>query len=341
MTDITQNYQIKYSEKWGSYLQQEASRLEKYVTVESGLSGKMVAFDQYGLLSFNEKTERMQATTLDEAPTTRRVVYPKIFTKAVGFDEFDAKKLANIDIPVSKTIEGLRAAAGRCMDSVMLEGFLGTCYVGENGTEAVSFDPNQVIAEDYVESGTAVSNNLTVGKLRKALSMLQKAEAWNEERRAYGDELVLACSSSQIAALLREPEVGSFDYNTARALVEGKVDTFLLNEVEGADMTGETEPDCILDCMLERWPHCHIVLTLGADGAMYADSTQRIHQEAFRVQAVDTTAAGDTFTGYFLHAMLEGKDPAFALREASLASSIAVSRPGAAASVPLLNEVRG
>ncbi len=227
MTDITQNYQIKYSEKWGSYLQQEASRLEKYVTVESGLSGKMVAFDQYGLLSFNEKTERMQATTLDEAPTTRRVVYPKIFTKAVGFDEFDAKKLANIDIPVSKTIEGLRAAAGRCMDSVMLEGFLGTCYVGENGTEAVPFDPNQVIAEDYVESGTALSNNLTVGKLRKALSMLQKAEAWNEERRAYGDELVLACSSAQIAALLREPEVGSFDYNTARALVEGKVDTFL------------------------------------------------------------------------------------------------------------------
>ena len=120
----------------------------------------------------------------------------------------------------------------------------------------------------------------------------------------------------------------------------GKVDTFLLNEVEGADMTGETEPDLILDCMLERWPHCHIVLTLGADGAMYADSTQRIHQEAFRVQAVDTTAAGDTFTGYFLHAMLEGKDPAFALREASLASAIAVSRPGAAASIPLLSEVR-
>lgn len=121
----------------------------------------------------------------------------------------------------------------------------------------------------------------------------------------------------------------------------GKVDTFLLNEVEGADMTGETDPDRILDCMLKRWPYCHIVLTLGADGAMYADSTQRIHQEAFRVQAVDTTAAGDTFTGYFLHAMLEGKDPAFALREASLAASIAVSRPGAAASVPLLNEVRG
>ncbi len=227
MADIIQNYQIKYSEKWGTHLQQEASRLEKYVTVESGLSGKMVAFDQYGLLSFSEKTTRMQATTLDEAPTTRRVLYPKIFTKAVGFDEFDAKKLANIDIPVSKTIEGLRAAAGRCMDQVMLNGFMNTCYMGENGTDAVEFDENQVVDTDYVESGSAVDTNLTLGKLRKTLAMLQKAEAWNEERRSYGDELVLACSSSQISALLKEPEVGSFDFNTARALVEGKVDSFL------------------------------------------------------------------------------------------------------------------
>lgn len=226
-TDITQNYQIKYSEKWGVLLQQETSRLEKYVTVESGLSGKAVAFDQYGLLTFNEKTTRMQATTLDEAPTVRRMMYPKIFTKAVGFDEFDAKKLANIDVPVSKTIEGLRAAAGRCMDQVMINGFLGTCYIGENGTDPVDFKDSQIIDHDYVESGTAVATDLTLGKLRKALSMLQKAEAWNEERRAYGDELVLACTSSQIAALLKEPEVGSFDYNTARALVEGKIDSFL------------------------------------------------------------------------------------------------------------------
>ncbi len=227
MADITQNYQIKYSEKWGSYLQQEASRLEKYVTVESGLSGKMVAFDQYGLLSFTEKTDRLQTTVLDEAPTSRRVIYPKIYTKAIGFDEFDAKQLANIDVPVSKTIEGLRAAAGRCMDKVMLDAFLGTCYVGENGTVAVPFDNNQIIDVDYTESGSASNSSLTLAKLRKALAMLQKAEAWNEERRAYGDELVLACSSSQIAALLREPEVGSFDYNTVRALVEGKIDSFL------------------------------------------------------------------------------------------------------------------
>lgn len=227
MADIEQNYQIKYSEKWGSYLQQEASRLDKYVTVETGLTGRMVALDQYGLVSFAEKNNRMGMTTLSEAPTTRRVMYPRLFTKAIGFDEFDAKKLAQIDVPVSKTIEGLRAAAGRCMDQVMIDAFLGTNYTGENGTTAVEFSSSQIVAEDYVESGTAADSNLTVAKLRKTLAMLQKSEAWNDERRAYGDELVLACTSSQITALLQEPEVSSYDYNTVRALVEGKVDTFL------------------------------------------------------------------------------------------------------------------
>ena len=227
MADIENNYQIKYSEKWGSYLQQEISRLDKYVTVESGLSGKMAVFDQYGLLSFTEKTTRMQSTVPDEAPTYRRVMYPKIFTKAVGFDEFDAKKLANIDVPVSKTIESLRAAAGRCMDKVMIDAFLGVNYIGENGTGSVSLSAAQTVEEDFVESGSAVESNLTVGKLRRALTMLQKNEAWSDERRAYGDELVLACSSSQINALLQQQEVSSFDYNAVRALAEGRLDSFM------------------------------------------------------------------------------------------------------------------
>ena len=225
--DIEQNYQVKYSEKWGSYLQQEASRLDKYVTVETGLTGRMVTFDQYGTVTFDEKTSRMAKTTLSEAPTTRRVMHPHTFTKAIGFDEFDAKKLGNIDVPVSKTIEALRYAAGRCMDSVMLDQFFGTNYTGENGTTSVTFPKTQEIAKDYVENGAPAASNLTVAKLRQALYMLQKKEAWNESRRAYGDELVLACTSSQIKALLSEPEVGSFDYNSARALVEGKVDTFM------------------------------------------------------------------------------------------------------------------
>ena len=118
------------------------------------------------------------------------------------------------------------------------------------------------------------------------------------------------------------------------------VDYLLLNEVEGHDLTGCTDPDAILDALLASYPACRMVLTLGADGSVYADSTQRVRQAIFPVKAVDTTAAGDTFTGYFLQGILSGASPAEALRRASRAASIAVSRPGASASIPTADEVQ-
>ena len=63
------------------------------------------------------------------------------------------------------------------------------------------------------------------------------------------------------------------------------------------------------------------------------------HQDIFPVKAVDTTAAGDTFTGYFLASVIEGRSIPEALRTAALASSIAVSRPGASSSIPRREEI--
>lgn len=96
----------------------------------------------------------------------------------------------------------------------------------------------------------------------------------------------------------------------------------------------------MLDEMLRRYPACHIVLTLGEEGAVYADASTRIHQQAVKANAVDTTAAGDTFTGYFIHALLQGEAIAPALNTAAHASSITVSRPGAGRSIPTMEEVR-
>lgn len=118
-----------------------------------------------------------------------------------------------------------------------------------------------------------------------------------------------------------------------------KVEWLILNEIEGSDITGQSEPEAILTELLCRYPQCHMVLTLGAQGSVYADATQRVHQAAIITDAVDTTAAGDTFTGFFIHAMLQGKPIPEALQIASYASSIAVSRPGASRSVPYREEV--
>lgn len=118
-----------------------------------------------------------------------------------------------------------------------------------------------------------------------------------------------------------------------------KISLFMVNEVEGEQITGAVEPGAILDGIGRKYPNAKTVLTLGGDGAVYQDGGERIWQKAFTAEVVDTTAAGDTFAGYYLAGFIEGKTPAEALRMASFAASLAVSRAGATNSIPLRDEV--
>lgn len=118
-----------------------------------------------------------------------------------------------------------------------------------------------------------------------------------------------------------------------------KVSLFLLNEVEGEQMTGSADPDEILVRLAKLYPNASFVLTLGSNGAVFSDGTEKYFQDIFKVKAVDTTAAGDTFTGYFIAGLIEGMPVPEILWMSAKASSIAVSRPGAAPSVPTREEV--
>ena len=82
-----------------------------------------------------------------------------------------------------------------------------------------------------------------------------------------------------------------------------------------------------------------VVLTVGGEGALYRKGGVLLRQRAYPVKVVDTTAAGDTFTGYFLAGMIRGFDPGKCLRCASMAAALAVSREGASASIPTWREV--
>ncbi len=117
------------------------------------------------------------------------------------------------------------------------------------------------------------------------------------------------------------------------------IDWLIINETEGKGMSGKTHPDDIVEELLSRYKDIKIVLTLGKDGAMYADKSCRYVQPIINAPVVDTTGAGDTFTGYFFTAVFSGKTPKDALLIASAASSIAVSRKGAAPSIPTMDEV--
>ncbi len=118
-----------------------------------------------------------------------------------------------------------------------------------------------------------------------------------------------------------------------------QVSMFIVNELEGQALTGESAPEQILDVMREGYPAAAVILTLGEAGAWYADAHRRIHQASRKVVAVDTTGAGDTFTGFFLAAWVTGAEPAECLARGCAAAAICVTRPGAASSIPEASEV--
>ncbi|MBQ7378486.1 MAG: ribokinase [Clostridia bacterium] len=162
-----------------------------------------------------------------------------------------------------------------------------------------------------------------------------------------GDWLVLQNEISSLPYLIERAKAkgmtvvlnpSPFDLSLVAAGLD-QVDYVLLNETEGKQLTGYDAPANILNAIRATYPSLKVVLTLGKDGCIYDDGAQRIAHGIYAVTAVDTTAAGDTFTGFFIGAISKGATPADAIRRASAASAIAVSRPGAAPSVPTADEV--
>ena len=180
---------------------------------------------------------------------------------------------------------------------------------------------NQMLTPEYVDSVLADFAAGDILLLQNEVNMLPYIVD-----KAYEKGMQIALNPSPFNEKLREVDMG-------------KIAIFLLNEVEGFQVTGVTEPDAIIAKLLEMYPHAKIVLTLGKDGAVYADAQQKHFQPIFPVKAVDTTAAGDTFTGYFLACLCEGMEIPEVLKRSAKASSIAVSRPGAVPSVPWRKEV--
>lgn len=118
-----------------------------------------------------------------------------------------------------------------------------------------------------------------------------------------------------------------------------KVSLFLMNEDEGRRITGRQESGEILEEMERRYPGAEVVLTLGERGSVYARAGERYRQEIYPTVPVDTTGAGDTFTGYLLANMARKEPVEICLQKASKAAGIAVSRYGAASAIPYAAEV--
>lgn len=121
------------------------------------------------------------------------------------------------------------------------------------------------------------------------------------------------------------------------------VDIFLLNEVEAGQILkvdSSVKHMELAEQLLQRFPKSTVILTLGGEGSICINQDGTFVQPAYKVSVTDTTAAGDTFTGFFIGGLLRGATRQEAMKEASAASAIACSRPGAAPSIPTKEEVK-
>lgn len=149
------------------------------------------------------------------------------------------------------------------------------------------------------------------------------------------DYIAQIASQKKMCVILNPSPVNEMlekiDFNTITYLI--------LNEIEIQALAGADNTEKSLKILREKNPALKIVLTLGEHGCIFSDGTNEIYQPPYQVDVLDTTAAGDTFTGYFVAEISKGTAVENILKIASAASAIAISRKGAAPSIPEAKEV--
>lgn len=111
------------------------------------------------------------------------------------------------------------------------------------------------------------------------------------------------------------------------------------NETEGEALFGSRDIREITERFITQIPDGDLILTLGKDGSVFKNREKFIAQPIFETKTVDTTAAGDTFLGYFLASVTKGESVERSMAVASKAASVAVSVKGASSSIPFLRDV--
>lgn len=243
--------------------------------------------------------------------------------------------LAKAGVPVYHA--GLIGEDGSSFLTVCKENGVNTTYIksveGKSGHTIIQIDKNaqnsillyggsnRKFTKDYVDS---VLNDFEKGDFLLLQNEVNELPYIIE--KAFEKGMLIILNPSPLDDALKKCDLSKISY-------------FLMNEIEGKEITGKADPEEILATMRATYPNAKVVLTLGEDGVIYRDEEKTVKQGIFKVKAVDTTAAGDTFTGFFISSLIRNLPVEEALRIASKASSIAVSRKGATSSIPKLEEV--
>ncbi len=209
-TEITTAMVEQYGSNIDLLSQQKDARFSGKTRSESQ-TGETAFYEQIGATAAVQRTSRHADTPRVDTPHARRAVTMDTFEWADLIDQADKVRLL-ID-PTSSYSMSAVMAMNRSRDDVMIEAALGTARTGKKGTVNVILPVTQKIV--------ASATGLTIDKLREAAEIINANDVDPDIRR------YLAFSSRQLTNLLATTEVTSSDFNTVKALVEGKVNEFM------------------------------------------------------------------------------------------------------------------
>ena len=226
-----------------------------------------------------------------------------------GLDFYDACEECGIKTDYIKTV------TGRCGHTII--------QVDEEGQNSIVLfgGANQKNTKEYVDE---VLKNFETGDILLLQNEINELPYIIDQAFAKGMTIVL--NPSPMNEIIDECDFG-------------KVSIFVLNETEGQQLTGQTTPTTIVAAMEASFANAKIVLTLGKGGSIFHHGDEELYQAAFDVNTVDTTAAGDTFTGFLIAGILKKQPMRDVLVNASKAAALAVQKQGAAQSIPFMSEV--
>lgn len=233
--------------------------------------------------------------------------------------------------------------------------------IGEDGDELLrclqesNVDTSQIVKKKGKLSGHAIiqvdpsgqNSIIVMGGTNKEIDEHQIDETLR--LFTYGDCLLLQNEISNGAYLIHQAKQrgmiialnpSPIDQSLLNSPLE-LVDYLILNEVEASHLAGieETSAQHILDSLSLKYPQAKIIMTVGKEGAYYKDSKEQHFHDSCLVKAVDTTAAGDTFCGYYLACLSRGYSNMDCLHYATIAAGRSVTLDGASSSIPTWNEM--
>lgn len=224
--NIPSHYTTQFNTNWIGRTQQKRSRLMPYVT-PAPFTGERKRFSRSEAQEMTKIVTRKGDTPITNPGDDLRWMYMAGYELGNDLDQFEAHLLGEVVLPTSQRVIDMGNAYNRTADRVILDAASGTVMTGEDGLTASSLPAGNQIAQDYVATGSAANSGLTLDKLIRGREIFLANDVDLDGEDGSEEQVVMAVSGRQLINLLRTTEIKNSDYNTIKALVEGKVDTFL------------------------------------------------------------------------------------------------------------------